>query len=282
MNINIKGYNETQGMRLIKALASYDRNIFSVEDIQKVSREIDISPAYFWQLLSMLHTSGWLERIHRGVYALSGILSGFTHIHPFSIATQMVKPSAISHWSAMSHYGFTEQIPQIVMAITTRKVTTPSMHNPDRSEIKRKHAWKIDGVNYEYMTVKSEHYFGIEEIWIDRNTRIPITDRERTLLSAITHPRIFGGMGEVISILSEHIGEVNVNKLVEYAVQYGCDSAAKRLGWSLEKVGVDENIMTPLLNIRVNGLRILDPTLPRSGKSDRRWNILNNLELNKV
>ncbi len=43
------------------------------------------------------------------------------------IATSLVSPSAIAHFSALAHHGLTDQIPQVISAITTRKVVVPSM-----------------------------------------------------------------------------------------------------------------------------------------------------------
>lgn len=271
-------YGETQGIRLLRELANEGHFVFSITDAREVANQIGISATYLRTLLTQLIRSGWLIRLRQGVYAGMGSLPGDVQIHPFVVATQIVQPAAISHWSAMHHHGFTQQVPQVVTAITPKKIVTPSMRKSSDSSRQTHHAWEIGGVRYEYINVKSEHYFGIEEVWIDQNFRIPITDRERTLLDMFANPRLFGGMGETLTVLEEHAHEIDVCKLVNYALRYGKGSAAKRLGWSLERVGITEEVTSPLASIPTNGFRILDPTRPHYGPCDKRWGIQNNLE----
>lgn len=272
------GYGDTQGIRLLRELANEGHFVFSSTDAGTVASRIGISTTYLRPLLAQLVRSGWLVRLRQGVYAGMGSLAGDVQIHPFVIATQIVRPAAISHWSAMHHHGFTQQVPQVVTAITSKKVVTPSMRKSPDSSRRTHHAWEIGGVRYEYINVKPEHYFGIEEIWVDQNFRIPITDSERTLLDMFASPRLFGGMGEVLAVLEEQALDIDVKRLVEYAIRYGKGSVAKRLGWSLEKIGIKEEIIAPLAAIPTSGFRILDPTRPQYGPCDKRWGIQNNLE----
>lgn len=65
--------------------------------------------------------------MRRGLYTTIGMESVANITHSFLIATHLVQPSAISHWSALQHHGLTEQIPQIITASTPTKVVTPSM-----------------------------------------------------------------------------------------------------------------------------------------------------------
>jgi predicted transcriptional regulator of viral defense system len=152
------------------------------------------------------------------------------------------------------------------------------MREMAKSEQHERHFWEIGGVRYEYITVKPSYFFGIEEIWVDQAFRIPITDPERTLLDLFAQPRLFGGLGEAISVLQEHVVNIDVHRLIDYAVRYGKGSVAKRLGWSLEQVGVNSNLLSPLLEMPTTGYRILDPTKPYSGPCDHRWGIQNNLD----
>jgi predicted transcriptional regulator of viral defense system len=203
---------------------------------------------------------------------------GAPPVHPFTIAIHLVIPSAISHWSALHHQGFTEQVPRVVTAITPKKVVTPSMRGASERVRRQKHAWIVDGVRYEFVTVREAHFFGFEEIWIDEYTKIPITDKERTVLDTFISPRMFGGMGEGLGIIEEHLPMLTLDRLVNYTCRYGKISVAKRLGWALERAGIEESALTPLLEMPVTGYHALDPTRPRRGPCDRRWMIQNNLQ----
>lgn len=270
-------YGETAGLRLLERLADEGRFVFTTDEARAVARKLDIPEPYLRVLLSRLNDGRWITRLRRGLYAGTGRLPGRSDIHPFVIATRLVTPSAISHWSAMQHHGLTEQVPQGVTAITTVKVVTPSMRAGHAGPGESKHAWEIAGTRYEYVNVSPEHFFGIEEVWVDELFSVPIVDRERAMLECFASPRAFGGMGEVLGILEEHLAELDLEKLVRYAVRYRKGAPAKRLGWSLERLGVGEEATAPLRGVTVRGYRLLDPTLPARGKRYGRWMIQNNL-----
>ena len=136
------------------------------------------------------------------------------------------------------------------------------MREKSSSQSKMKHAWEIDGVRYEYISIKQEHFFGIEKIWLDEYFQVSITDKERTLLDLFIYPKMFGGIGEALGILDNSLGNIDVEKLVKYAVQYNKKSLAKRLGWALEYFGVPENKLIPLLEIPIHYYCPLDPSSP--------------------
>ena len=271
-------YGQALGIRLLRELTAEGLIVFSSVDVRRIGTRLGISSDYLRVLVSQLAYSGWITRLRRGMYAITGPLAGDLHIHPFVVATQIVQPSAISHWSAMHHHGLTEQVPRGVSAITQKKVVTPSMRKPSDEYHHGHHAWVIGGIRYEYVNVKPEHFFGIEEVWIDQNFRVPITDKERTILDLFANPRLFGGMGEALTVIEEHIQDIDLRLLVDYAVRYGMDSVAKRVGWTLERAGVTDEIIAPLAAIPTSGFRILDPTRPHNGPCDKRWGIQNNLE----
>ena len=88
---------------------------------------------------------------------------------------------------------------------------------------------------YRYFNTTQERYFGIEEIWINKYFKIPVTDLERTMLEGFASPSVFGGTGKILNILKENLHKFNLERLISYAIRYGTASVAKRLGWSLEQ-----------------------------------------------
>ena len=263
--------------RLLSALVEQGLVVFSVDEARRVAEQEAIPVRSVVPLLMNLNRSGWISRLRRGLYVLSGPVPGAASVHAFTIATHLVTPSAISHWSALHYHGLTEQIPRVVTAFTPKAVVTPGMRRPATTDHRRKHAWTIQGVGYEFMTVKPEHFFGIEQIWVDEQSRVPITDRERTVLETFISPRKFGGMGQAIGAVRDHLDSLQTDKLIGYALRCGTVAAAKRLGWTLEHAGVDEHYLTPLLQLSSSGYHLLDPTRLRAGPRERRWMIQNNL-----
>jgi len=181
----------------------------------------------------------------------------------------------------------TEQIPRQVTASTPKKVVTPSMRaarSQDQEVEERpagrrsgRHTWEINGVEYEYYTITSDRFFGIEEVWVDEYFRVPIYDKKRSLIDCFAAPRLFGSLSEALGILEEHAGEFDLEKLAQYALRYGKASVAKRLGWALDRLGAPRRVTAPLAKLPMDGVRVLDPTRPRGGRYNERWMVQENL-----
>ncbi|HKV42522.1 MAG TPA: type IV toxin-antitoxin system AbiEi family antitoxin domain-containing protein, partial [Blastocatellia bacterium] len=232
-----RAYSDSLGLRFLREQATVGQFIFTTREARPVAARLGISESYLRKLLHQLAAGGWLMRLRDGLYAGTGSLSGAAEIHPFAIANRLVTPSAVGHWSAMSHHGLAEQIPRVVTSFTPMRFMTPSMRTKTKQTDGSKQAWQVEAVRYEYVIVKPEFFFGIEEVWVDQRFRISITDKERTMLEGFASPRVFGGMGEVLGILGEHLNEFDMKKLVAYALRYGKGSVIKRLGWAMERAG---------------------------------------------
>ncbi len=267
----------THSTRLLKALAEEGRTVFTTSEARQIAERLSIPGGYVTNLLMLMVRNGWITRLRQGLYARSGPALGDTNVHAFVVATHLVIPSAISHWSALHHHGLTDQVPRVITAFTPKKVVTPSMRRGSRVSRRQRHAWIIEGVRYEFATVKKAHFFGIEEIWVDEFSKVPITDKERTVLETFISTRILGGMGEALGLIEHHLQSLAVEKLVGYACHYGKISIAKRLGWALEQVGVKESVLKPLMEIPATGYHVLDPARPHRGRCNSRWMIQNNL-----
>src|SRR5262249_54065055 len=122
-----EGYGETLGIKLLREMADRGFFIFTAEGAKAVAPDLAIPERYLPQLLSKLAAGGWLLRLRRGLYAGMGRLPGAVDVHPFAVAANLVSPSAISHWSALHHYGLTEQVPRRVTASTPKQVVPPRL-----------------------------------------------------------------------------------------------------------------------------------------------------------
>lgn len=271
------GYSDTEGTKLIKALIAEGHFVFSTDEAAAVGSTLGIKREVLNQVLAMLNKSGWISRLRRGLYTISSGLPGGVDVHPFLIATRLVEPSAISHWSAMNYHGLLEQVPQVVISFTPKKVYPPDYRTGMKERSGKKPSFEVMGLRYEYVTVKQKFYFGFGEEWIDTNSRVPITDKERTVLEGFNSPRYFGGLGVILDILEEHYDELNSERLMGYALRVGKPSVIKRLGWALASVGAPESKLVPLKEYPIKGFRLLDPTLPRRGPYDKGWMIQDNI-----
>ena len=270
------GYAVTKGIELLRGLMDQGLVVFTTEDAEKMAKVLGIGRGHSLKLLHELRDGQWIRRIRRGLYHIDTGMLGLTTIHPFVVATHLVRPSAISHWSALNFHGFTEQVPLTVTATTPKKVVTPSMRETDTRR-KSRHTWKIGMTEYEYVSVKHDHYFGLEDIWLDEHFRVSMTDKERTILDCFAFPRMFGGIQWVLSTLEEVIDRIDTEKLVAYAKRYGRVSIMKRLGWALESLGVPRVTLAPLRRIKSSAFYELDRMRVKRGVYDHDWMIVDNL-----
>lgn len=269
---------ESQGMRLLTQLFLRGKRIFNMLDILEAAQLETIPRTQVRKILSNLAKQRKILRLRRGLYVSIGLLGEQASTDPFIISAFLVQPSAISHWSALQYHGLTEQIPLVITASTKNKIVTPSMRQKGNQHPKQKHAWIIDNVRYEYITIKEKHYnIGIEKKWIGDYCFF-ITNKERTILDVFINPKIFGGIGEALGILEAALPNININKLVEYAIQYDKKSVIKRLGWALENFRVPSKHLKPLLKIPINYYCRLDSAAEAKGPYDDRWMIQNNLK----
>jgi predicted transcriptional regulator of viral defense system len=71
---------------------------------------------------------------------------------------------------------------------------------------------------------------------VDKHFRVPIYDRERSLLDCFATPRHFGCLSEALGILEEHAGELDLEKLCTRCATSRrlspSDSAGRSTGWA--------------------------------------------------
>jgi predicted transcriptional regulator of viral defense system len=253
-------------------LGQAGQRIFTTEDARSVAPSVGLSAGYLDQALHHLAKSGWIIRLKKGIYALSGSVPGTTPLHEFEIAMALVKPAAISHWSAFSHHGLTEQIPRRVFVLTTaRSVPRIRKAKPSKGE----EGYRVGETVYQFVQTNPDRFFGIEEVWVNES-RIRITDPERTLLDGLLAPRYCGDFAEVLHAFEVQAPKLDLDRIIDYALKLD-NATAKRLGWILQRLGIEASRLRPLQNVPVKGYRVLDPSGPRQGSYDSGWMIQVNL-----
>ena len=271
-------YAQSQGVKLLEAAFTSYGPLFSTDQAVAVGKTLELSRDRVHSLLSQLQRSTWIARLKRGVYAVQSPLFQ-EDIHPFAIAQAIVKPMAISHWSALAHHGLTTQIPQMVQASTPKKVVTPEMRKGKAYQPRGRSTWKILDFEFEFINVKKEYFFGWKDAWVSSWHRVRVMDVERTLLETIAHPEYFGSIRFGIEALEQNWAHVDLDQLVTYALRYDVGAVVKRLGWALERLGTESEILTRLHNYSVQNYYRLDPQSPRRGQTNTRWQVVENLRL---
>lgn len=273
------GYSLNRGIALAARLAESGRYIFTIEDARRAAEEVGLPQSSVAVTLGRLADAKWIRRLKRGLYAGTGRLPGGVDVHPFAVATALVQPSAVSQWSALSHHGLTTQVPWVVTVTSPKQVMTPSMRKSadDDGKSQRRHLWVVGELNIDFVKVRQDRFFGVEDVWVDQESRVPIMDPERTTLDLFANPRAFGGLDTGLATLNEHGERIDLQRLVEYALRFGSKAVSARLGWCLEKLGLREPGLERLRAHVGPGLQVLDPTRVARGRRDARWCVLDNI-----
>ncbi|MDP3064591.1 MAG: hypothetical protein Q8O40_15505 [Chloroflexota bacterium] len=217
---------------------------------------------------------GWITRVKKGVYAINDPITKAPKSHPFAIGSALVRPSAVSHWSAFQHWGLTEQIPAGVTLSSPTRTFPPAGRQQDPNS---RPAWVVAGLRYEVIAVTKARFYGVTKIWINERNQIDIYDQERALLDAFHHFHVFGSLSVALEILETHLSSLDIDRLVQYAMRLGVIAVVKRLGWTLDRFQVPPAALQPLRAYPARGESPLDPGRPARGRHDPEWQVIENL-----
>ncbi len=258
---------------LLQEILKAELRVFKLEELKRLPWIQNSGSTSLNKMLRSLVQDDWLLAVKKGVYALSSIVSG-SPINEFEIAMKVVKPAMISHYSAFRHHGLTDQLPRDLFITTIKETATPQAGQKGK-----KASFIFNEVTYQFIQVKQEFFFGGEKAWIGASHFI-VTDLERTLLDGLARPQFCGGLSEVLDAYQEHIEEVELVKIINYALKLGV-AVSRRLGWVLDHLEVGLDQIQCLAQRDHSGYRKLDPSRPPTGNYDPKWRLQLNNEVKR-
>jgi predicted transcriptional regulator of viral defense system len=230
---------------VIATIKEKDLIVFSPDE---VARYLDLSIPNAYKIVRRLFSKGLIQRIEKGKYILA---EKMVDLDVYEIATYILIPSYLGFWSALHFHHMTDQVPRTVFLATTL----------------RKKGFELQGNRLVFVTIKPELFFGYSRVG-----RTLVSDREKTLIDCIRHPELSGGIAHIYDSIPE---DIDAEKIVEYCEIAGSSSIASRLGYLLEKKGIDFN------KERVRSL-IRNPTSLVPTKKSTGWEKEWNLYVNEV
>jgi predicted transcriptional regulator of viral defense system len=218
------------------------------------------------QVIFRLKKKGVLTAIKRGVYFYSPLDSGpaGSNINEFLIP-QVFFPKGnyyVGYSTMYNYYGFSDQLFQVMYILNT--------------SLQREKA--IGSIRFKMVRISPKRMYGLEKIKI-KDTEVAVSDRERTLVDLIYFPGPVGGMKKAFEILEEQVRgkKADTARLIKYALKFPDTSTAKRIGFILEKTGLSDRKLAPLLNaIKRTSLIDLYPSRSRKGKINKKWMVIEN------
>lgn len=169
-------------------------------------------------------------------------------------------PYYIGYFTMYNYWGFTEQVPQTIFILNTKK-----------SQVKI-----IGNVKYKAVKISKKKYYGIKKINIEQE-KICISDKERTLVDFIYNP--IGTFKNVKKILEDNLKQINLNRFIKYLISFPVVSVRKRAGYILEQLNCKDSELEILQKNLGNKTTysVLNPKVhSRKGKINKVWNIIVN------
>jgi predicted transcriptional regulator of viral defense system len=263
-----KNPSKTLGPRsalLVTALHERGRPIFNLAEAQDITGLKGTSAR---TLVHKLVGRGVATRLRPGVFQLVPPELGRESEYlgnPYVVARELMagKPYFLSHASAMDIHNMVTQ-PQLVVCVTSPK--------PMRGR-------SVLGTEFRFIRCKPEHFFGTTDHWVSKQEKVSVSDLERTVLDGLRQPEYCGGVTEVAKGLWIRRADLNVARLVEYALRLNVGAVMRRLGFLLELYDVGTASDRERLREHVTATYSpLDPVMPPQGKYIGRWHLRLNVD----
>ena len=248
----------SHAITLLTQLSEQGKNIFTIED---AGNAISINKRHLDNLLQALVEKKWLERIEKGKYLIIPLEAGPGRQwseEAFVIASHLIDPYAISYWSALNYWQFTEQIPATVFVQSTKR-------KPDK---------EVLGVPFKFVCLPDKKFFGLTTIWLGEK-KVQITDKEKTVIDCLDHPKHCGGIIETAKGLVNGIeAGIDLESLTNYATQMNNSVVIKRLGYLAELFQLPVQDFANRWGENIGaGYSLLEPSGSKTGRHYSRWNL---------
>lgn len=255
-----KSKQQTTSYKGISANESYlsllvkenDIVVFGVKEIQRLS---NWNKNRVHNTLCSLERKGLLKRVKRDSYIFSDALNEKL----FRIATELVKPSYITFWTALSFYGFTEQQVKTVQLVSTKQVDSMA----------------ISPFKIETVTFNRKRFYGYKKI-----EDFVIATPEKALVDSLYQINKCGGLDEFGKCLQNAWNTLNKKALVDYLIRFGNKSLISRAGFIIDQLSLEKTKDVDKLSKYKSKTPVkLDPSRKKHGKHNQSWNILINHEI---
>lgn len=235
---------------IIRKLRTSNVDYFTPRDLMSLFK---LSPIQAYPILRRLKRGKLVAEVEKGKYFTLGLEPEKILSNPYFLANKILSPSYISFWTALNFYGLTEQVPFTVFIASTRK--KPSV--------------RFGKQNFKYVRIASRKFFGYERI-LYGDLPVLFADREKAILDSLDQPQYAGGISEIAKCLDNALRDkkIRVARLTGYAVRMGNKTLCSRLGYLLEKLGINNK---PLKKHISRTFVLLDGQRKKSKVWDKQW-----------
>lgn len=263
-------YISTQSNELLSWFNGKDQHCFNYVEAFKALPKSKKSAVR--ELLSDMTKRGLLMRLKESVYYIIPYEQNAESFMPdwHLIAEHIVNNAGqyIGYYSALQIHNLIIQ-PSLKEQIVVSKQIRPS-------------TIKIKKVSFQFIYHNENHFFGAKKTWIDNFHKVQCSDLEKTIIDCLFKPDYAGGIVEIARAIHISKNKIEYDKLLEYTKKFKSQAVIKRLGFLLELLEINNNIIDELLKVKTASYVLLDTELPKSGKMISRWSIQQNIETETI
>jgi predicted transcriptional regulator of viral defense system len=287
----MRGRRRREGNRLVNGLVEQGRRFFRVEDAMDVSGK---SANTTVKLVERLTEAGQVVRVERGLYMLAPE-EGET-LHPLAIGRELAGGARyyIGYGSAMEVHGMLDEPAKVVTVVLKETPDKESFAAPYREcsapPYRRRCAKRLRRrtvLGNEYVFLPDPEgkrkivnpkpkpaQWMVMEMEVAPGETIWVSDPEWTILSSLGRPEMCGGVGVIAAVMDGWREKLDLEKLVRYTHYMRNLTAARRLGYLLERLGMltERTQMKLSLQVRTSYGR-LEPGRPWKGELERKWRV---------
>ena len=222
---------------LLKKLEDYP--LFTENDLSKMLKK---PPEYIRTLACRLKKQNLIFRIEKGKYSV--------YSDPLAFSTFISVPSYASLWTALRFYDFTEQLPKDIFVMVPISKKEIKFNKVKIVFVKTKHFWGYNKERY-----GSFYIF--------------MADKEKAVVDSLLSNKI--PVDEIAKAIESK--ELDVDKLVDYAVRVNSSALSKRLGFLLEHFNLECGSLLKMVDYNYIPL---DSMLKAVGNKSKKWKIIIN------
>ncbi len=174
----------------------------------------------------------------------------------------------IGYYSALQLHGLTTQALLREQIVVDKQIKPPVL--------------KIKEIPFQFIYHNKKHFFGREKIWIDSYNKQYCSDLEKTIIDCLFKPDYAGGITEISKAIYKAKDIIDFKKLHNYCIRFNSQAVIKRLGFLLELLNIDTEIIADLQSIRTDSFVLLEPSYPKEGKTIFRWAVQQNIDTDSI
>jgi predicted transcriptional regulator of viral defense system len=251
--------------QLVTELNERRQLTFTIADVEGIT---GLKPASARSLISKAQGRGLVTRLKPGLFNLVPFELGRATEHvgnPYLIACDLVDGTDyfISHGSAFELHRMVTQ-PQLAITVSCVRRIRPQT---------------VGGYAYRFVKIPLSALFGLTKLWITKESVVMVSDPERSIIDGLRQPGNVGGVTEVAKGLWMARKQIDMSRLIDYALRLDTGAVIRRLGYLLELYGIaDDAVLAPLHARLTAGYQRLDPLFPAEGRKLARWRLQLNIE----